>query len=82
MNRPPTEMETRCNEAAKKAYMVDRKPLGIGIVRDMIHSMRQPTDEMVAIAQEKYKADLNGVGRTIIGCVYMAMIDAASPPEE
>lgn len=40
-------------------------------------SVREPTDEMVAAAQAKYEADLNGVGRTILGCTYMGMIDAA-----
>lgn len=48
--------------------------------RKHIRAMRDCTEHMVVSAQTQYQADLNGVGRTIIGCVWLAMIDAATAP--
>lgn len=46
------------------------------IVDLLLTEMENASEEMVIHAQDQYAADLNGVGRVIIGCVYMSMIQA------
>lgn len=65
--------------------IIETAPKGMGLdalnmARAVIHAMRDCTEDMVADAQTAYESDLNGVGRTIIGCLWLRMIDTASPP--
>lgn len=72
-----TEMETRCNAAAKYAFETERLPIGIGIVRAVMRAMREPTAEMIKAGHEACFAESISLAEA-----YPAMIDAASPPEE
>jgi hypothetical protein len=90
MTREPTEMELRVAKAlADQMYVSEWDDLmpsyrtrSLEMARTAIRAMRDCTEQMVAQAQTSYEADLKGVGRTIIGCLWMEMIDAASPPDE
>ena len=91
----PTETELRVAKALIDAYnpgtnasaefllaTAEERAIWCSMSRAAIRAMRDCTDEMVATAQSQHKADLNGLGRTIIGCLWVSMIDSASPPED
>jgi acyl-CoA reductase-like NAD-dependent aldehyde dehydrogenase len=89
MTREPTEMELMvatamcdCDHNEWRKGTPEQRASYIRLARAAIRAMRDCTEQMVAQAQTRYEADLKGVERTIIGCLWMEMIDAASPPDE
>ncbi len=55
----------------------DAQAQGMDMADAMLEVLMNPTEDMIAKAQSRFENDLNGVGRTILGCVFVEAVRVA-----